>query len=73
MPFLESVKRDGIPYELITKALPKIEAEINNVLNQIVEFNMVMNTPPNQHYCPRIHLCSSNKRCCRSSTNQSPV
>jgi hypothetical protein len=42
--YLESVKRDGIPYEVITKALPKIEAEINNVLNQIVEFNMVMNT-----------------------------
>ena len=42
--YLESVKRDGIPYELITKALPKIEAEINNVLNQIVDFNMVMNT-----------------------------
>lgn len=42
--YLESVKRDGIPYELITKALPKIEAEINNVLNQIVNFNMVMNT-----------------------------
>jgi DNA repair exonuclease SbcCD ATPase subunit len=42
--YLESVKRDGIPYELITKALPKIEAEINNVLNQIVEFNMVLNT-----------------------------
>ena len=42
--YLESVKRDGIPYELITKALPKIESEINNVLNQIVDFNMVMNT-----------------------------
>jgi DNA repair exonuclease SbcCD ATPase subunit len=42
--YLESVKRDGIPYELVTKALPKIEAEINNVLNQIVDFNMVMNT-----------------------------
>lgn len=42
--YLESVKRDGIPYELISKALPKIEAEINNVLNQIVDFNMVLNT-----------------------------
>jgi DNA repair exonuclease SbcCD ATPase subunit len=42
--YLESVKRDGIPYDLITKALPKIESEINNVLNQIVEFNMVLNT-----------------------------
>ena len=42
--YLESVKRDGIPYELISKAIPKIESEINNVLNQIVEFNMVLNT-----------------------------
>lgn len=42
--YLESVKRDGIPYDLITKALPKIESEINNVLNQIVDFNMVLNT-----------------------------
>jgi DNA repair exonuclease SbcCD ATPase subunit len=42
--YLASVKRDGIPYELISKALPKIEAEINNVLNQIVDFNMVLNT-----------------------------
>ena len=42
--YLESVKRDGIPYELISKALPKIESEINNVLNQIVDFNMVLST-----------------------------
>ena len=42
--YLESVKRDGIPYELISKAVPKIESEINNVLNQIVDFNMVLNT-----------------------------
>ena len=42
--YLKSVKRDGIPYELISKAIPKIESEINNVLNQVVDFNMVMNT-----------------------------
>ena len=42
--YLDAVKRDGIPYEVIAKAVPKIEAEINNVLNQIVDFNMVMNT-----------------------------
>jgi DNA repair exonuclease SbcCD ATPase subunit/DNA repair exonuclease SbcCD nuclease subunit len=42
--YLESVKRDGIPYELISKAVPKIESEINNVLNQVVDFNMVLNT-----------------------------
>lgn len=42
--YLDSVKRDGIAMELVVKALPKIESEINNVLNQIVEFNMVLNT-----------------------------
>ncbi len=42
--YLESVKRDGVPYEIVAKALPKIESEINNVLNQIVDFNMVLNT-----------------------------
>jgi DNA repair exonuclease SbcCD ATPase subunit/predicted MPP superfamily phosphohydrolase len=40
--YLDSVKRDGVPYELISKAIPKIEAEINNVLNQVVDFNMVL-------------------------------
>ncbi len=42
--YLRSVKRDGVPYELIKTALPKIESEINNVLNQVVDFNMVLNT-----------------------------
>jgi DNA repair exonuclease SbcCD ATPase subunit len=42
--YLAAVQRNGIPYELVAKALPKIESEINNVLNQIVEFNMVLNT-----------------------------
>ena len=42
--YLQSVKRDGVPYELIKKALPNIETEINNVLNQVVDFNMVLNT-----------------------------
>ncbi len=42
--YLESVKRDGVPYELISKAIPKIETEINNVLNQVVDFNMVLQT-----------------------------
>jgi hypothetical protein len=40
--YLDSIKRDGVPYELIAKAMPKIEAEINNVLNQVVDFNMVL-------------------------------
>lgn len=42
--YLQSIKRNGVPYDIIEKALPKIESEINNVLNQIVDFNMVLNT-----------------------------
>lgn len=42
--YLESVKRNGVPYDIISKALPKIEGEINNVLSQIVDFNMTLET-----------------------------
>ena len=42
--YLESVKRNGVPYDLVSKALPKIESEINNVLNQIVDFNIILQT-----------------------------
>ena len=40
--YLDSVKRDGIPYELISKALPVIENEVNNILAQVVDFGCVM-------------------------------
>jgi DNA repair exonuclease SbcCD ATPase subunit/DNA repair exonuclease SbcCD nuclease subunit len=40
--YLEAVKRDGIPYQLIGKALPAIENEINNILTQIVDFVVVL-------------------------------
>ena len=39
--YLDAVKRDGIPYELITKALPTIEGEVNNILSQLVDFQML--------------------------------
>lgn len=42
--YLEAVKRDGIPYDLISKALPVIEDEINNILSQVVDFHIVMDT-----------------------------
>ena len=38
--YLEAVKRDGVPYELISKALPAIENEVNNLLSQLVDFTM---------------------------------
>ena len=40
--YLDAVKRDGVPYELISKAMPVIENEINNILGQVVDFNIVM-------------------------------
>ena len=39
--YLDAVKRDGIAYELITKALPTIEGEVNNILSQLVDFQML--------------------------------
>jgi DNA repair exonuclease SbcCD ATPase subunit/3',5'-cyclic AMP phosphodiesterase CpdA len=39
--YLDAVKRDGVSYELIAKALPVIEGEVNNILQQIVEFGIV--------------------------------
>ena len=42
--YQKAVQRDGVPYHLITKALPQIESEINNILNQIVEFTIVLHT-----------------------------
>ena len=42
--YLEAVKRDGIPYELITNALPIVQNEINNILSQVVDFHIIMDT-----------------------------
>lgn len=38
------VSRDGIPYEVITRTLPEIEKEVNNILHQIVEFTISLST-----------------------------
>ena len=38
--YLNALGRDGVSYELIEKALPMIEGEVNNILGQIVEFGM---------------------------------
>jgi len=42
--YLKCVKRDGIPYKLISDILPKIEDEINNILSSIVEFKILLDT-----------------------------
>jgi DNA repair exonuclease SbcCD ATPase subunit len=42
--YLDAVKKDGVPYELISKALPSIENEVNNILGQVVDFSISMDT-----------------------------
>jgi DNA repair exonuclease SbcCD ATPase subunit len=38
--YLNALGKDGVSYELVEKALPMIEGEVNNILGQIVEFGM---------------------------------
>lgn len=42
--YLQCVDKDGISYQLISKILPKIEMEVNNILNNLVDFRIVFNT-----------------------------
>ena len=42
--YLKSIKRDGVPYQLIAKTIPQIETEINNILTQIVDFTIILQT-----------------------------
>ena len=38
--YMEAVKRNGVPYELISSVLPVLENVVNSILSQIVEFNL---------------------------------
>jgi len=38
--YLDAIRRDGIPYEIIAETLPYLEEEINNTLSQIVNFEI---------------------------------
>jgi len=42
--YLKAVNRNGVPYELISDALPRIQSETNNILSQIVEFQVLFET-----------------------------
>jgi len=41
--YLNAVKRDGVPYDLISKTIPEIEQEVNNILSQVTDFSIVWN------------------------------
>lgn len=38
--YIDAVQRDGIPYTLISEALPQIEEEVNEALSHIVDFTL---------------------------------
>ncbi len=40
--YLESIHRDGIPHNLISKTLPQIEEEVNGILSQLVDFKVLL-------------------------------
>ncbi len=40
---LEAIKRDCVPYDLISKSLPTVEGAVNDILAQIVDFSIVFN------------------------------
>jgi DNA repair exonuclease SbcCD ATPase subunit len=42
--YMAAVSRDGVPYQLIGKSLPKIETEVNNILSQLVEYQIKFDT-----------------------------
>ena len=42
--YLQCVRRDGVPYQLISEILPKLEVEINNILSPLVDFQVLLNT-----------------------------
>ena len=42
--YLNSIGPSGVPYQIISDAIPQIESEVNNILSQIVEFTMNIET-----------------------------
>jgi len=42
--YLKAVNRNGVPYDLISDALPKVQSEVNSILSQIVEFEILFET-----------------------------
>lgn len=42
--YLKAVNRNGVPYDLISDAIPKVQVEVNSILSQIVEFEIMFET-----------------------------
>ena len=40
--YLSATGRDGLPYEIISSVIPRIQEDINNVLSQVVDFKIII-------------------------------
>jgi len=40
--YLSAVGRDGLPYDIISSVIPRIQEDINNVLSQVVDFKIII-------------------------------
>lgn len=41
--YSKSINRDGVPYDLIANTIPTLQEEVNDILSQIVDFNILFN------------------------------
>ena len=50
--YMEAVERDGVPLDIMERILPVIESEVNNILSQMVDFNVILgvDTEDNEIY-----------------------
>ena len=42
--YVKSVNRDGLPYMVIQRTVPEVEREVNNILTQMVDFHLAIET-----------------------------
>ena len=42
--YLECVHRNGVPHIIVSSIIPRIEEEINTILDQVVDFKLMLNT-----------------------------
>jgi DNA repair exonuclease SbcCD ATPase subunit/DNA repair exonuclease SbcCD nuclease subunit len=42
--YSQAIGSNGVPYQIISEVIPQIESEVNNILNQIVDFSVSIET-----------------------------
>lgn len=47
--YIDTIKRDGVPSDIISKILPTVESEVNDILHQIVDFSMLIDLDENKN------------------------